>query len=91
MECCSRTLVNYKYIAVYYLSAMEEMAQAVNTVDSVSGVEEVQSNYADIVVYFEDQHGPQALRTEWLKNHRDNFEIVDYSANGDTSWMQLKA
>jgi len=78
-------------MGVYYLSAMEEMAQAVNTVDSVSGVEEVQSNYADIVVYFEDQHGPQALRTEWLKNHRDNFEIVDYSANGDTSWMQLKA
>jgi hypothetical protein len=70
---------------------MEEMAQAVNTVDSVSGVEEVQSNYADIVVYFEDQHGPQALRTEWLKNHRDNFEIVDYSVNGSKSWMQLKA
>jgi hypothetical protein len=69
----------------------EEMTQAINAVDSVSGVEKVQSNRADIVVYFENQHGPQALRTEWLKNHRDNFEIVDHGTNSKNPWMQLKA
>jgi len=51
----------------------------------------VQSNYADLVVYFDNQNGPQALRTEWLKNYRDDFEIVDYQATEQAAWMQLKA
>ena len=81
----------YKYHRVYCLVVMREMAQAVNAVDSASGVDEVQSNYADLVVYFDNQNGPQALRTEWLKNYRDDFEIVDYQATEQAAWMQLKA
>jgi len=70
---------------------MEAIAQAVNAVRSVESVDEVVDNRADVVVYFDNPHGPQELRTEWLKNHRDDFEIVDYSSNEKTSWMQLKA
>ena len=70
---------------------MEAISQAVNAVDSVCSFDEVVDSRADIVVYFDNSHGPQALRTEWLKNHRGDFEIVDYSVNGQQSWMQLKA
>ena len=70
---------------------MEAIAQAVNAVRSVESVDEFVGNRADVVVYFDNPRGPQELRTEWLKNHRDNFEIVDYSTNEKDPWMQLKA
>jgi len=69
---------------------MKQIAQAANTVDTVSFVEQYKGDRADIVVHFEHEHGVQELRTEWLKNHRDDFEIVDYN-QGENSWMQLKA
>ena len=70
---------------------MEEMAQAVNAVEAVTGFDEYQGNRADIVVYFNCDHGVQAFRAEMLRNHRDAFSIVEYKLNGDNSYAQLKA
>ena len=70
---------------------MEEIAQAVNEVDAVTGFDKYQGNRADVVVYFNSDHGVQALRAEMLRNYREAFSIVDYKLNGDNSYAQLKA
>ena len=69
---------------------MKQIAQAANEVDTVSDVEEYKGPRADVVIHFDHKHGVQAFRTEWLKNHRDAFEIVDYQ-ECESSWMQVKA
>ena len=70
---------------------MKQIAQAANEVDTVSDVEEYKGPRADVVIHFDHKHGVQSFRTEWLKNHRDDFEIVDYMMSDENkSWMQVK-
>ena len=64
----------------------------VETIDCFKDVQEYKGKRADIVVVFDHKHGVQELRTKWLRNHRQDFEIVDYAQNSADldSWMQLK-
>mgnify|MGYP000093600268 CR=1 FL=1 len=68
---------------------MRQIAQAANKVDAVSFVEKYKGPRADVVIHFDHKHGVQDFRTEWLKNHRDDFEIIDYQ-KCENSWMQVK-
>jgi len=68
-----------------------KMAQAVSTVNSVTDVQEHKGPQADVVVIFDNDYGVQELRAEWLRNHRDDFQIVEQDTSGTVAWMQLKA
>ena len=68
---------------------MREIAQAVNENKHVKNVDAVKGDFADYVVHFSHEHGIQDLRTEWLKNYRDDFELGDYQKNGDSSWIHV--
>jgi len=68
---------------------MREIAQAVNKNEHVKKVDTVEGNFADYVIQFSHEHGIQELRTEWLKNHREDFELGDYQKNGENSWIHV--
>jgi len=68
----------------------KQVAQAIDTVSTSLTIKDYQGSRADVVVIFDHKRGVQELRTEWLKNHRDAFEIVDYQ-ECENSWMQVKA
>jgi len=69
----------------------KQVAQAIDTVSTSLIIKEYQGSRADVVVIFDHKRGVQELRAEWLRNHRDAFEIVDYMRSDENkSWMQLK-
>ena len=69
----------------------KRVVQAVDAVNTPLTIKDYQGARADVVVVFDDKHGVQELRAEWLRNHRDAFEIVDqHKSDMNKSWIQLK-
>jgi len=69
----------------------KQVAQAIDAVSTPLTIKDYQGGRADVVVIFDDKWGVRELRTEWLRNHRDAFKIVDYKKSDENkSWMQLK-